>query len=209
MHAFRPEIARHGLRQNALRRLGRRESGEARLAAPRRRIAGDDERAVARLDHRRNDALRERHQRRDVDAEVLLQPRRVGFQRREKPARHRIVDGGGGRAHLFRDAGAGCAQPVEIAHVAGVAARAGNLRLQPPQPLLGARQQGHAVSAAREAARAGGARAVAGARDNADFLAVRDLAAHGRSPCRCARSARSRDRRTFPASSRSENGTNS
>src|SRR3546814_3906190 len=49
MDAERPEFARDGFGEDALRRLGRREPGKSRAAAFGRRIAGDEDRAALRL----------------------------------------------------------------------------------------------------------------------------------------------------------------
>src|SRR3546814_17238679 len=49
MDAERPEFAREGFGEDALRRLGRREPGKSRAAAFGLRIAGDEARAALRL----------------------------------------------------------------------------------------------------------------------------------------------------------------
>ena len=83
VHALRPEIARHRLGEDALRRLGGREAGEVRLAAQRRRVAGRDERAAGPPRSCRREPAREMQERHDVDAEVPLES--AGSRSRKVP----------------------------------------------------------------------------------------------------------------------------
>jgi hypothetical protein len=83
--------------------FGWRETSKIGLAAQRRRVAGGDDHAVTRFDHRRRQPANEMQQSHDVDLEVSLEGGRVdllefaedaanriwGNQRQTRPAYHR------------------------------------------------------------------------------------------------------------------------
>ena len=153
VHPLRPEVARHRLGQDALRRLGGREAGEVRLSTQRRRVAGRDDGAGTRLDHRRREPAGEMQQPHDVDAEVLLEHRRVEVEKVRERAADGIVDQHRRRPEL---APHGLDRRVHLRGVADVAddaARSGDLPLERRQPLAIARQHRDAIPARGEPAR--------------------------------------------------------
>src|SRR6202165_3147700 len=103
--AARSEIARDRFRQNALGGLGRRKAGEVRLAAKRGGVAGDENRALARLDHRRRHFARQIQETHDVHSKIMFELLRVDFEKGSPASSHRIVDEDIRDAVQFADVG--------------------------------------------------------------------------------------------------------
>ncbi len=98
--APRPQIARHRLGENPLRRLGRREPRKAGLATQCRRVAGCDDCTLAGVDHRRGEPPRQIQQAHRVDLEVAIEDVRIDLAERAERAADGIVDHDSGAAEI-------------------------------------------------------------------------------------------------------------
>jgi hypothetical protein len=80
------------LGEDPLGGFGWRKTGKTGLAAQRRRVAGGDDHAVTRFDHRRRRPANEMQQGHDVDLEVPLEDGRVDLQEVAEDAANRVMD---------------------------------------------------------------------------------------------------------------------
>ena len=92
MDALRPDFARDRLGEDALRRLGRREACEIRLAAERRGIPAGDDRTLSCGYHGWCKTTSKVQQRHGIDLEIAVHDLRVDVQEIAESAADGIVD---------------------------------------------------------------------------------------------------------------------
>jgi glycolate oxidase len=168
MHPLWSEVARHRLGQDALRRLGRREAGEAGLAAQRRGVAGDDDGALARALHRRRQPAHDMEQAHGVDLEIAGEQRWLDLAKRAEAAGNCVVDKHRRRPERGFDRARARLHLRRVRDVANKAPGVRQFAFERLEPVPVARQHRDAIAAGGKAAGKSGAGARADAGHHAN-----------------------------------------
>jgi hypothetical protein len=191
VHALRPEIARERFRENALSRLGRRESGEIGLATLGGCVARHDDGAVSRRDHRGRRQSRQMKERHRVGVEIASERFGVDVEEGAESAADSVVDDHPGLANRDDRALESCS----VRHVARYRHRIRDFLFERDEAVGITRQHGHAIAAFGEASRHGGARPRSDARDQREWFGRRHAHAASSGRARC---SRTKSRRSLP-----------
>jgi len=127
VHALRSELARHGLGQDPLRRLGRRKASERGFAAQGRRIPGGDDVATPGADHGGREPPRQIQQPHRVDLEIAVEHRRVDLEEGAEGTADRVVHQVCGRSELPLDVLSRSLDLCRVGDVTGIASGTGEL----------------------------------------------------------------------------------
>jgi Periplasmic binding protein len=147
VHAFRTQIARHCLGKYPLRRLGRGETGETRLAPQCRGIPSGNDRALARGDHRRSKSPREVQQAHRIDLKIAVENLRIDLAECAECAADGVVDDDVGIAEIALYRRRHRFDLRRIGHVAAISLRAWQLFFQSGKTLLVPGEKGYAITA--------------------------------------------------------------
>src|ERR1700716_1079245 len=196
MDALWSEFTCDRLGEDPLGGFGWRETSEIGLAAQRRRVAGGDDHAVTRFDHRRRQPANEMQQSHDVDLEVSLEGGRVDLLEVAEDAANRIMDDDLRGTEIVSDAAGGLRHLMRVGHIGGEGVRSGSFVRKLHQTLFGACDHGDFIVPFGEAPDYGGARSGTNAGHQ------RYLFGHARMSWEwAARRSRTKSRRSLPKNS--------